>query len=170
MKKENIEKNYISFLLLGSNKGHRKSNLKRAINKISESEEIEILAKSSLYITKPWGYRKQNNFYNIAIKIKTTYTPQELLLKIIDLEKALGKEKEHFLGPRRIDIDIALFENFIINEKDLVIPHQHLTKRDFFLVPIIEIDNDIVYPQTDKKLQYYLKNLENKYIIKKILI
>jgi 2-amino-4-hydroxy-6-hydroxymethyldihydropteridine diphosphokinase len=158
------------FLVLGSNKGHRASNLKRAIKYIAEEESITVIASSSLYITKPWGYRRQHNFYNVAVKIETALPPKSLLQTLESIENKIGKQKKHHLGPRKIDIDIGIYDDLIIEEEGLTIPHKDLLKRDFFLKPIIEIDKNVVEPKTKKKLEYYLKKIEREYIIKKLKI
>jgi len=164
-----IKKNFKKvFVILGSNIGNRKENLKKAIIEIMKLKKIKIFNMSSLYLSKPWGYLQQDNFYNIALLLIVSYTPLQLLKKLKKIEKKLGREKNIRYGPRIIDIDIILYEDYVIKRKNLIIPHKQLTKRDFFLKPLLEIDKNLINPITKKKLEYYLKKLKNKNIIKRI--
>ena len=162
-----MKKNYDVFLILGSNISDKQNNIFGGVKRIDKLENIKIKVYSSLYITKPWGYQGQKDFYNVALKIQTGYKPMELLVVIKEIENKMGRKKNIKWGPRIIDIDIALYDNLIIKNSDLIIPHQYLLERDFFLYPIIEIDEDLLFPGTNKKLEYFLNRIENKSIIRK---
>src|SRR6478609_3030678 len=102
------------FLLIGSNSGDRLSQLKLA-NEFIRKEIGDILAKSKIYETAPWGKTDQPHFLNQAIKIKTPLSPDELLAKIQSIEQKLGRTRIEKWGQRSIDIDIIYYEDEIID-------------------------------------------------------
>lgn len=137
-------------LVLGSNLGDRAKNIFKAIQLLGELGNIEKV--SSLYETAPWGFVNQGNFLNCAISMKTKTTPEELLDEIHKIEKLLGRERGIKWGPRVIDIDIALMGDLVLDSPELTIPHEGLGERDFFLVPIVEIEPDAIDPRDGRKL------------------
>ncbi|MCL4114211.1 UNVERIFIED_CONTAM: hypothetical protein GTU68_031856 [Idotea baltica] len=142
----------ISYLLLGNNLGDQESILTRA--RILISLHIgAILSISKLYETAPWGELDQANFLNQAISIKTRLAPEELMQAIIKIEKILGKEKRTKWGPRTIDIDILLYNNDIINQANLEIPHPRMLSRNFVLIPLSEIAEEVIHPIAKKSIK-----------------
>jgi len=126
-----------AYLSLGSNIENREDFLKKAIFEIKKIAKI--LKKSKIYETSPVGYKKQGDFLNMAIKIATKLNPQELFEKIQKIERELGRERKIKNGPRTIDIDILTFEDTIIDEPNLKIPHPRMHERKFVLVPLLEL-------------------------------
>lgn len=126
-----------AYLSLGSNIGKRENFLKKAISEIKKIAKI--IQKSKIYETSPVGYKNQGNFLNMAIKIETTLTPRGLLEETQKIEKKLGREKIIKNGPRTIDIDILTFEDTIVDEPNLRIPHPRMHERKFVLVPLLEL-------------------------------
>ncbi len=145
----------ITFLALGSNIGNRLENIQQAIKLINDNK-IKIICNSSLYETSPYGYSPQSNFLNMVIKCETELPPLELLKTIKDIETKMGREPTLRWGPRLIDIDILLYEDQIIDSENLTIPHIELKKRDFFLIPLLEICGDYLDPLSQKPLTYFL--------------
>lgn len=142
------------YLGLGSNQGDKEANFVDAVKLISA--EAEIHSASSIYLTTPWGYCSQPDFYNTVIGLKFDGEPFELLELVKNIEHKIGRETAEIpWGPRRIDIDILLFDNRIINTPELTIPHKFLILRDFFLVPLLEIAPDEVYPIDGRNLSEY---------------
>ncbi|MDD5687739.1 MAG: 2-amino-4-hydroxy-6-hydroxymethyldihydropteridine diphosphokinase [Elusimicrobia bacterium] len=127
------------FLGLGSNKGYRKRNILKAIELLKKSGQ-KVLKTSSIYETKPYGYRKQKKFLNAVIKLKTVLSPGYFLNLCKRIEKEIGRKKSFRWGPREIDLDILFFDNKIIKSKKLTIPHKDLYNRDFVLIPLSEIE------------------------------
>ena len=146
------------YLLLGSNLDEREKNLLRAIQKINEQAGTVLLV-SALYTSQPWGVLDQPEFLNQAIEIKSDYPPRQLLQKLSSIEIEIGREKTTRWGPRVIDIDILFYENIILIEKDLIIPHPAITARRFTLVPLCEIASKFVHPQLNKQCEQLLKEL-----------
>ncbi|MDN6967342.1 GTP cyclohydrolase I FolE [Oenococcus sp. UCMA 17063] len=147
------------FLSLGSNLGNRQLNLQRAIKYLGQNENILIEAASSYYETSPVGNLNQANFLNIAVKICTKLSPQELLLYIHQIETKLKRTREIHWGPRTLDIDIIFFGQQTISDSKLIIPHPETFKRLFVLEPILEIcDPNLIYYQEIKENIKKLKN------------
>lgn len=155
-----------AFLAIGSNTGDRLKNILHAIDSIKNAG-IKILSYSSLYETRPYGYKTQSDFLNIVIRTETYILPHKLLKTIKEIELKMGRVPSFRWGPRLIDIDILLYEKEIITSEDLTIPHKELTKRDFFLLPLIEIAGDICEPISKKPLKRFLSATE-PHILKKI--
>jgi 2-amino-4-hydroxy-6-hydroxymethyldihydropteridine diphosphokinase len=134
------------FLGLGSNLGERLKNLEDSMTMIGESVG-KIDPVSSVYQTEPWGFESENQFLNMVIGAETDLSPSELLGKILMVESHLGRKRYgKKYSSRIIDIDILLYDNGIIDDKALKIPHPHLHERKFVLVPLAEIAPDLIHP------------------------
>lgn len=157
----------IVFLAIGTNLGDREKNLAAALNKISEDENCEILSISSIYETKPYGELNQSNFLNMVAKISTTLSPSRLVMTLQSIEKSLGRLKREKWREREIDIDILLFDRLVVKEAGLKIPHYDLTNRDFFVLPLLEIEGEITNPIDGKLLKELEFNPSNRYILSK---
>ncbi len=155
------------YLGLGSNLGDKKGNLKKALELLSQSG-IKIEKKSSLYQTKPYGCLEQEDFYNIVIKVETSLSPQELLKLCQKIEKKMGRQRTIRWGPRLIDIDILLYEDLSLDEKNLALPHPGLFKRSFVLLPLVEIFSPKLSPFEKKLVQKAMELKLKEGEIKKI--
>jgi len=144
-------KEHIVYLALGSNLGNRLSNLKEAIAALPP--QMEVKAKSAVYETPPWGYEDQPKFLNQVIKAKTYLEPEPLLKHIKRLETALGRKPSFQNGPRLIDIDILFYDDLILDTPSLVLPHPGLHERGFVLLPLMDIDPDLVHPVNRKSIR-----------------
>ena len=136
------------YLGLGTNLGDKEVQLRTAVNEI-EKRIGRIMILSAFYTTIPWGFTSEHTFLNAACAVETSLNPYELLSVTQDIEKNLGrkhKSVDHHYADRWIDIDILFFDQIIIHEADLQIPHPLLTKRDFVLKPLVEIAPDRVHP------------------------
>lgn len=126
---------------LGANLGDRESNIKLAIQQISELIG-PVVSQSALLETAPWGFSSANTFINAAVCSQTSLSPREVLKATQDIERALGRTQKSTDGQyhdRPIDIDILLYDDLHVNEPDLVIPHPHMNERQFVLQPLNEI-------------------------------
>ncbi|MBA4322021.1 MAG: 2-amino-4-hydroxy-6-hydroxymethyldihydropteridine diphosphokinase [Odoribacter sp.] len=149
------------FLGLGSNLGKRKKNLKEALIRIGESAGT-VVSASSLYETEPWGFKSDTEFLNMVICIETDLTPSGLMGRILMIESQLGRLRcEDKYASRKIDIDILLYNNEIVNEAALTIPHPHIHERRFVLVPMAELVPELIHPVLKKTIASLLKSCED---------
>lgn len=130
-----------ALLALGGNVGDVRATLARAIAMLCEQGDIRLLARSSDYLTPPWGVEDQPPFVNLCVAVETALTPQILLARAQAVERALGRDRdnEQRWGPRTLDIDILAYDDLVLNEPDLTLPHPRLSERAFVLVPLAEI-------------------------------
>ncbi|HEY4441376.1 MAG TPA: 2-amino-4-hydroxy-6-hydroxymethyldihydropteridine diphosphokinase [Candidatus Elarobacter sp.] len=123
---------------IGSNAGDAAANVRAAFDRLSECGIV--VARSSLYLTEPWGVRNQPPFVNAAALLDTALAPHELLAALKTIEHEAGRIPTYRWGPRVLDLDILTFGEERIDEPDLTIPHPRLAERAFVLVPLAQID------------------------------
>jgi 2-amino-4-hydroxy-6-hydroxymethyldihydropteridine diphosphokinase len=130
-----------AFVALGGNVGDVRSTFRRAIALFCDGNAVRLTARSSDYRTPPWGLTDQPPFVNAAIAITTSLSPHELLARAEQCERTLGRDRTHEArwGPRSIDIDLLAYDDLVLNDPDLILPHPHLFERAFVLVPLAEI-------------------------------
>jgi 2-amino-4-hydroxy-6-hydroxymethyldihydropteridine diphosphokinase len=137
----------VAYVGVGSNVGDRQAFCRRAIDELRATDGVEVEQVSSLYETSPIGGPPQRSFVNLAARLATSLTPQDLLTACKETEHRLGRgESDIRWGPRVVDLDILLFDQEKVSEPDLEIPHPRLTTRKFALVPLLEIDPDLDDP------------------------
>lgn len=153
----------IAYLCLGTNSGDRKKLIEQAVSFLDMSENIKIIRTSALYETEPWGVKNQEWFLNLTAEIKTSLSPQDLLVKCLNIEKTLGRNrcKETRWGQRPIDIDIIFYDSIIIKSDVLTIPHERMHLRAFVLVPLLELIPDFVHPVLNQTISELYDNLED---------
>ena len=145
MRDERLGVRHKVFLGLGSNLGDRQANIERAIELISERVG-EVIRRSSLIETEPWGFESENKFLNGVILCETTLTPRQVLRKTQKIERDMGRKKKtspsaksRIYSDRGIDIDILLYDDLTVDEPDLKIPHPLMQEREFVMIPLKEI-------------------------------
>ena len=129
----------VAFLGLGSNVGDRLANLQRAVNGLGAVRGVTVEAVSSIYETDPVGGPAQEAFLNCAVRVRARLGPVGLLRAGLRVESRLGRVREVRWGPRRIDVDVLLYEQRIVRLPRVEIPHPRLAERAFALVPLIEV-------------------------------
>lgn len=154
--------NNIAYLSLGSNIGDREQSLMAAIEKLGQQDLVNVVAISSIYETDPVGYTEQDHFLNIVIKIATSLSAIELLELCLNIEDELGRIRGFKWGPRKIDLDILLYNNKNIELEALQIPHPRMTERAFVLIPLLEIDGDVTLPPLDIPLIEFLNEIPDQ--------
>lgn len=161
---------FIVHLSLGTNKGDRLSNLRNAVQLISEKIG-EINAISTIYENPPVGFIDETQFYNICLSVKTKLSPRDILFHSQSIEKELGRTTKSSNGiftARIIDIDVILYENKIINIENLTIPHPLFTFRRFVLVPLNEIAPNNIDPVSQQSISSLLEKCTDNNSLKAI--
>lgn len=153
----------IVYISLGSNKGDRIGYVQQAASLLGADDGISIVRTSAFYETEPWNMNTKNWFVNAIVEAKTKYSPQELLKLCQAIEKKLGREHKttNDYEDRTIDIDILFYNNDIIDEENLTIPHKYVHLRAFNLVPMLELNADFVHPVLHKSIIEMHNDLEN---------
>jgi 2-amino-4-hydroxy-6-hydroxymethyldihydropteridine diphosphokinase len=130
-----------AFVALGGNVGDVRSTFRRAIALLCDGSAVRLTARSSDYRTLPWGVTDQPPFVNAVIGMTTSLSPHELLARAEQCERALGRDRTHERrwGPRSIDIDLLAYDDLVLNDPHLILPHPRLFERAFVLVPLAEI-------------------------------
>ena len=137
-----------AYLGLGSNIGDRETNLSQAMERLADPPSLTLLRSSSIYETAPWGYSEQPDFLNCGLEIETRLSPASLLSRIKVVEHEIGRQPTHRYGPRLIDIDILLYGDMNVQLKhpDLQIPHPRMEQRAFVLIPLAELNENMMHP------------------------
>ena len=143
------------YLLTGGNMGNRLDFLSKALQSIEKNCGI-LCQVSSIYETAAWGKEDQASFLNQVIHIQTWFTPASLLDVILKIEEELGRKRQEKYGPRMIDIDILFFNDEVIVENGLVIPHPRMQYRRFVLHPLNEIAPGKMHPLLSKTVSQML--------------
>jgi 2-amino-4-hydroxy-6-hydroxymethyldihydropteridine diphosphokinase len=134
------------YLGLGSNRGDRLAFLKSALAAIAKLDRTFVDAVSSVYETEPVGKKDQGEFFNAVAEIESTLSPQDLLREVKKIEQDLGRKDRIRWGPREIDIDILYYDDLVLNDESLQIPHGEVLNRRFALIPLNEIAPGFVDP------------------------
>ncbi len=138
---------------LGANLGDRLATLETALGLLRETAGIELFRQSTWLETEPaGGPANQLPFLNGAAWLKTSLAPEQLLARLHEIENLLGRERTAVWGPRTLDLDLLLYDDLILNQPDLQIPHRWLPFRSFVLDPAVEIAPDWVHPSLQKSI------------------
>lgn len=151
-----------AYIGLGSNVGEREENLVRAISLLDSSPGIRVLRRASLYETEPVGVEAQPWFFNTVVEVEAELAPGELLRRMKEIEKALGREDRGRWGPREIDLDLLLYGDLVMEEDGLVLPHPELHRRRFVLEPLCELAPELIHPRLGQPLRELLAGLDER--------
>jgi 2-amino-4-hydroxy-6-hydroxymethyldihydropteridine diphosphokinase len=148
-----------AYLSLGSNLGDRAGNLREAIRRLGEVGTVS--KTSAFYETEPVEFTDQPWFLNCAVQLVTELSAQELMRSVLTLEHDMGRERATAVpkGPRKIDIDILLFGDAVIDEPGLMVPHPAMHQRRFVLAPLAELDADMLHPLLKRSVGELLDDL-----------
>lgn len=135
-----------AFISIGSNIGERDQYLAEAIASLNNRADTTVEKVSSIYETAPVGYTNQANFLNVVILIETSLSAEDLLVACQKIEQELGRKRTIRWGPRTVDLDILLYNEKSIESERLIIPHPRMAERGFVLIPLLEIEPDIIDP------------------------
>ena len=134
----------VVFISLGSNLGDRAHNLAQAA--LALPPDVKVVAASPIYQTEPWGFAGQGAFLNQVLQVETDLEPEKLLGYLKNIEVEMGRLPTFRYGPRLIDIDILLYNALVLSSQSLTIPHLHLHKRAFVLVPLAFLAPHLRHP------------------------
>ena len=157
------------FIGTGSNTGDRFCNIREAVDLLALIHETTVCKVSSMYMTEPIGDMEQNRFYNGAILLETSLSPEEIRRQCKSIEQKLGRPDTYARwSPRVIDLDILLYDTVCLTTKDLSIPHPELHRRKFVLIPLLDLDNP-VHPGMRKTVRELLECCEDRSVLVKLL-
>jgi 2-amino-4-hydroxy-6-hydroxymethyldihydropteridine diphosphokinase len=146
------------YLGLGTNLGDREQNLRQAITGLRQW--VRLTAISPLYETEPWGLAEQPLFWNLCVAGETTAPPRDFLAHCKELEREIGRTPTVHWGPRLIDIDILFYDDWVLRDDQLSIPHPSLAQRAFVLRPLADIAPDFIHPKSGLKIIDMLKQVD----------
>ena len=148
-----------SLLSLGSNLDSRIHNIKNCIEYLNQNKNMNVIKVSSFYETSPMYNLNQESFINCVVKIETSLKPLQLIKQTQSIEKKIGKKVVLDRNqPRKIDIDILTYNDEIVDEENLKIPHPRIGERKFVLIPLFELVGNISIPGCSEKIEDLIKN------------
>jgi 2-amino-4-hydroxy-6-hydroxymethyldihydropteridine diphosphokinase len=154
---------YRVFIGLGSNLGNRRAHYKKALDLIAVLPKTRIVKCSSLYESEPIGEAK-NWYVNGVIEVETEFSPAQLLHRLQAIELAMGRKRTPETkrwASRKIDLDILLFDNYIVNSRSLKVPHPELHNRRFVLLPLSELAPHFTHPRLGATISELLVALKD---------
>lgn len=128
---------------IGTNIGDRAMNIRSAVEAIDLLPDVKVLRCASIYETEPWGYTEQQSFYNTVVEVETSKSPEMLLGACLGIEAGMGRVREFKNGPRVIDLDLLVVEHYENTSHHITVPHPLIGERDFVLVPLKELYDDM---------------------------
>lgn len=151
---------HTTYIALGSNIGDSEAYLNEAVEKIGQIPTCTVEKVSSYLVTEPYGVTDQPDFLNACLKMRTLLYPEELLKELNRIEKEAGRERIIHWGPRTLDLDILLYDDIVLEEDDLCIPHVEMHKRSFVLEPLAEIAPYKRHPVYGKTVREMLEEIQ----------
>ncbi|MEW6541624.1 MAG: 2-amino-4-hydroxy-6-hydroxymethyldihydropteridine diphosphokinase [Bacillota bacterium] len=140
----------IAYIGLGSNQGDRPANLEKAVGELAAMPGVLLRRRAPVYETAPLGHTEQDWFLNTVVEVETTLPARELLERMLEIEKRLGRERGERWGPRVIDLDLLLFGTQTVMEPGLSVPHPRLAERAFAVVPLADLCPGLDLPDGGK--------------------
>lgn len=153
-----------AFLALGSNLGDRRGLIDAAVGALRAEPGVGVVALSPVYETDPVGPADQGKYLNAAALVETELEPGALLSAMLRIETRLGRASRServFWGPRPIDLDLLLYDDRVIDEPGLTVPHPRLHERDFVLRPLVDLVPERVHPVLGRTFLALLGELED---------
>lgn len=150
---------YVAF---GSNLGDREDHINRGLALLNSYDGIIVEKSSEIIQTVPYGGVEQQEFLNGVIRVKTYYSPRELLTVLHEVEKSEDRERKIHWGPRTLDLDIIFYDDLVMDDEELCIPHIDMENRDFVLLPMMELAPYKRHPVSGKSIQELVTELRAK--------
>ncbi len=153
---------HTAYICAGSNIGDRAENCRKGFSVLTNAEDAVLKAQSKFYKTEPVDYRDQDWFVNAVIEVETGLNPFGLLKRLKEIERETGRTEPSIrFGPRVLDLDIILFDDAVISDPGLEIPHPRMHKRCFVLRPLCDIAPDINHPVFGKDMRQLLDSVDD---------
>jgi 2-amino-4-hydroxy-6-hydroxymethyldihydropteridine diphosphokinase len=151
----------IAYVAVGANLGDRRENIRAAVDALRATQGVRILRSSSL-IENPavGGPADSPPFLNAVAEIQTSLPPRQLLERLLEIERTLGRARREKWGPRVIDLDLILFGDQIVAEPELQVPHPLMHERRFVLEPLVQIAPDVMHPVLKRRAIELFKDLK----------
>ena len=153
------------YIALGSNLGDRAEQLRQAREQI-HSPDLRLLRASSIYETAPRDVEDQPWFLNQVIECETDLFPRQLLARLQNIERAMGRKRRMAKGPREIDLDILLFGDAVVKAPELEVPHPRMAERRFVLEPLAELAPEKKHPGTRRTMREMLAGVASQVVRK----
>ena len=150
------------YLGLGSNLGERKENIEKALEMLSKRDDCSLKECSPFYESEAYGFTEQPDFINACAHIETTLEPHQLLTVLQSIEDRMGRIRGLRWGPRVIDLDILFFDDYVIDTRDLHVPHIDIKNRVFVLKPLSDIAGFLRHPYLNRSVQQMLDDIGEK--------
>jgi 2-amino-4-hydroxy-6-hydroxymethyldihydropteridine diphosphokinase len=147
-----------AYVGIGSNLGDKLSNCLKAIEMVDNVPDCRVIVQSDFFRTDPVGVEGHDWYVNGAISLETDLSAHELLNNLLAIEANLGRKRNKKWEPRTIDLDILLFGQDVIDEKDLTIPHPLMHLRKFVLMPMVQLVPNLVHPVLGNTMEELLNN------------
>lgn len=151
-----------AFLGLGSNLGDRQRTLQQAVHEIGRLDSTRLTAVSPVYDTEPFGVTGQPVFLNAVLEVDTGLAPEAILPGLRQIERDLGRTDGERWGPRVVDLDILLYDGLVREGAELTVPHPGLPERRFVLVPLCDLDPDLVHPVSGLTMADLLRSCRDR--------
>lgn len=140
-----------AYVALGSNLGDSRQHLLDAIKALAALPHTQVIARSKIYRTPPWGMVDQPDFLNAVVLLETTLEPHALLDALLQIERAAGRQRNgERWGPRTLDLDLLHVVGKTINDERLTLPHPHIADRAFVLLPLCDVASELDIPGQGK--------------------
>lgn len=149
----------LAYIGLGSNLGDLERNLASAVGLLEQTGRVR--SRSTFRLTAPVGFADQDDFLNGVVEIDTELEPDELLRRLREIERALGRRPTFRYGPRVIDLDLLLYGDRVIDNAELRVPHPRMHERRFVLEPLVELAPDLAHPVLGKTMAALLQELRH---------
>lgn len=160
---------HTAYLLSGSNIGNRQHFLERALEKMM-LQGVHIIKTSSIYETQPWGVAHEGDYLNMAIHIETSLGATGLFALLQQIERSEGRANGEKNMPRTLDIDILFYDDLVLHENGLTIPHPRLHLRRFALVPLAELAPHHIHPLFQKTVAELLQECNDLMEVRKMAV
>lgn len=144
------------FVALGSNIGDRLGFLQKAMDALGSAPGFKVRRVSSVYETEPVGKKEQPQFLNAAVELNSLMSPEDVLVTLKQIERAVGRTPSERWGPREIDLDLIYVQDLVIDGPELVLPHPEVDSRKFVLTPLAEIAPEFLDPLRNRSLRELL--------------